>query len=284
MRPRNLGSVPSDLDRRRMRSPGARSRDGAGFVYLVGAGPGDPDLLTCKAARLIAAAEAVVYDRLVSPEVLALVPRGVPRHFAGKRTGNHSLPQGAINRLLVRLAGEGRHVVRLKGGDPFTFGRGGEEGECLAAAGIAFEVVPGITAASGCAASAGIPLTHRDHVHACTFVTGHLRDEGMTLEWGALAVPRQTLVFYMAVRTAGIIAARLTEHGLDGATPVAIVENGTTVRQRVLTGTLAHLPDLVRRHAVRPPALIVVGEVVRLRETLGALAFEPLAELAEAAR
>ena len=239
-----------------------------GVVHLVGVGPGDPDLLTVRALNLVRSADVVVYDRLVSPAIMALVPSGVARVSVGKCAGDHPVPQSEINEVLARLARSGRRVVRLKGGDPYTFGRGGEEGEHLADAGIAFDVTPGVTAASGCAASAGIPLTHRRHAHACLLITGHLQGDSLDLDWPALTARRQTLVFYMAIATAPRIARGLMEHGLGGATPVAIVENGTTPRERVITGELRALDSLVERHQVTSPALLIVGEVVRLRERL----------------
>ncbi|MDE2454630.1 MAG: uroporphyrinogen-III C-methyltransferase [Burkholderiales bacterium] len=244
------------------------ARPALGRVYLVGAGPGDPDLLTLRAARLLAQAEVVVLDHLVSPEVLELIAPDAERLYAGKERNHHTLKQEEINELLVRLARQGRRVVRLKGGDPFVFGRGGEEMQALAAAGIAFEVVPGITAACGVSAYAGIPLTHRDHAQSCTFVTGHLKDGSADLDWTALARPRQTLVIYMGLSALAQICSRLVEHGLPSTLPAAVVENGTLREQRVVSATLADLAAEVEAAGLVAPCLIIVGEVVRLRNTL----------------
>ena len=256
------------------------STDGAtapeGAVYLVGAGPGDPDLLTFRALRLMQQADVVVYDRLVSKEVLNLVRREAELIYAGKERELHTLPQEDINHLLVRLAKEGKRVVRLKGGDPFIFGRGGEEIDTLAAERIPFEVVPGLTAAAGCAAYAGIPLTHRDYAQSVVFATGHLQDGSLNLNWTTLIQPRQTLVFYMGLHGIGPIFKELIARGVDAATPAALIQQGTTRHQRVLTGTLASLPGIVERSDVKAPTLIIVGEVVRLREKLRW--FEPRSE------
>jgi uroporphyrin-III C-methyltransferase len=240
----------------------------AGRVYLVGAGPGDPDLLTLKGARLLAQADAVVFDHLVGEAVLDLARPGAERVFVGKQPGRHELPQEQINQLLIDRARAGRIVVRLKGGDPFVFGRGGEEIIELAAAGVRFEVVPGVTAACGAAAYAGIPLTHRGMARACTLVTGHLTDGYCDLDWGALARPGQTIVVYMGVAAIGTICRRLIEHGLPADTPVAAVRNATMDSQATLTGTLADLPDRLAQAGIKPPALVFIGEVVRLRAAL----------------
>lgn len=241
---------------------------GGGDVSLIGAGPGDPDLLTFRALRLMQQADVVVYDRLVSRPVLDLVRREADRIYAGKARAQHALAQEDINQLLVRLAREGKRVVRLKGGDPFIFGRGGEEIDTLAAEGIPFQVVPGITAASGCASYAGIPLTHRDYSQSVVFVTGHLQDGSMNLNWQALAQPRQTIVFYMGLVGIDILCRELAANGLPATTPAALIQQGTTPQQRVLTGTLATLADIVHRSDVRAPTLIIVGEVIRLRDRL----------------
>lgn len=246
-----------------------------GKVYLVGAGPGDPELLTLKAARLLAGADVVVIDHLVSPQVLALIGRQAERIHAGKQRNHHTLKQHEINALLVTLARSGRQVIRLKGGDPFVFGRGGEEMQELAAAGIEFEVVPGITAACGVSAYSGIPLTHRDHAQSCTFVTGHLKDGSAELDWAGLARPRQTVVIYMGLTALAQICARLIEHGLPPGHPAAVVQQGTTLSQRVVTGTLADLPRRVADAGLASPCLTIVGDVVKLRDVLDWYAAAP---------
>jgi uroporphyrin-III C-methyltransferase/precorrin-2 dehydrogenase/sirohydrochlorin ferrochelatase len=245
---------------------GARNQSSksSGVVHLVGAGPGDPDLLTLKAHRLLQKADAVVYDRLVSHEVLALARRDAERLYVGKRRTHHCVPQAEINDRLIALARAGKSVVRLKGGDPFVFGRGGEEIEAMIAAGVAVEVVPGITAALGCAASAGIPLTHRDHAQACVFVTGHTKDGEVDLDWPMLARPRQTVVIYMGSETLPTIARQLLQHGLAASTPVALIENGTTDRERRVVGTLATIERQAMRAQLGGPTLFVIGEVVGL--------------------
>jgi uroporphyrin-III C-methyltransferase len=236
-----------------------------GKVILVGAGPGDPDLLTVKAMRAIQSAEVVVFDRLVGHAVLDLIPDGARRVDVGKETGRHPLPQDQINRLLVDLAQDGRDVVRLKGGDPFIFGRGGEEALALAEAGIEFEIVPGITAASGCAAVAGIPLTHRGLAESVRLVTGHRQeDRDLDLNWSSLADPRCTLVVYMGVASAQRLAGGLRGAGLSGETPVAIIERGTTPQQRTFTTTLDNLVADIERWQPQPPALLIIGQVVTL--------------------
>jgi len=226
-----------------------------------------------RAAKLIARAQVVLYDNLISPEILALAPRSAKRIYVGKRCADHVLRQEAINSLLVEHALRGKRVLRLKGGDPFIFGRGGEEIATLSAHGIAFEVVPGITAALGAAAYAGIPLTHRDYAQSCVFVTGRSQDASMDLDWPALARPRQTIVVYMGLPGLPELCARLVEHGLPARTPAAVVQQGTLATQRVVTGTLASLPRLVARAKLHAPTLIIVGDVVRLRDKLNW--FEP---------
>lgn len=239
-----------------------------GEVYLVGGGPGDPDLLTFKALRLMQQADVILYDRLVSESVMELVRRDAELIYVGKERDNHAVPQGDINQLLVDLAKQGRRVCRLKGGDPFIFGRGGEEIETLSENAIPFQVVPGITAASGCSTYSGIPLTHRDYSQSCRFVTGHLKDGSMNLPWDELAVEQQTIVFYMALKGAKHLSEKLIEHGMRNNMPVALVEKGTTPDHKVWTTTLSDLPSVVATHEIHAPTLIIVGEVVKLREKL----------------
>jgi uroporphyrin-III C-methyltransferase/precorrin-2 dehydrogenase/sirohydrochlorin ferrochelatase len=244
------------------------NRDPVGEVFLVGAGPGAPDLLTFRALRLMQKADIVLYDNLVSKPVLEMTRRDAERIFVGKMRGQHTMPQESINDLLVRLAKEGKRVLRLKGGDPFIFGRGGEEIETLSEHKINFQVVPGITAASGVAAYAGIPLTHRDHAQSCVFITGHLKEGGMDLDWEMLAHPNQTVVVYMGLHGLEILCSKLITHGLPESTPAAIVQQGTTQNQRVVCGTLATLPTIAEAAKLKAPTLIIIGGVVKLREKL----------------
>lgn len=235
-----------------------------GRVALVGAGPGDAELITLKGARLIQTADVVVYDNLVGEGILDLASPQAEKIYVGKMAGNHTLPQDDICQLLVDLAKTGKFVVRLKGGDPFVFGRGGEEMDVLAAAGVPVEIVPGVTAALGAAASFGFPLTHRDHAQSCVFVTGHLKDHTVDLNWRALAQPNQTIVIYMGVTGLDTISAQLQQAGLPGDTPAALVYRATWANQRIYPSTLAALPETARVHQVKPPSLIVIGSVVGL--------------------
>ena len=240
-----------------------------GEVYLVGAGPGDPDLITFKALRLMQKADVVIYDRLVSEPILDMVRRDAEKIYAGKASANHAIPQESINQMLVRLAREGKRVLRLKGGDPFIFGRGGEELAELVDENIEFQVVPGITAASGCASYAGIPLTHRDYSQACIFVTGHRRSGAEDLNWEMLSHANQTVVFYMGLENVQRICSSMKAHGRAADTPAALVEKGTTAAQRVFIGDLDSLPGIIADNEVHAPTLVLVGEVVKLHNKLG---------------
>ena len=238
-------------------------------VFIVGAGPGDPDLLTVKALRLIQQAEVVVYDRLVSKEILDLIPSGTTRIFAGKAARNHHMPQEEINELLLNLSLAGRRVVRLKGGDPLVFGRGSEEAEHLARNGASFEMVPGITASFGCTAYAGIPLTHRELARGVRFVTGHLKDgRSLDLNWQSLADPETTLIIYMGLTNVAIISRELMAHGLPADFPAAAIEKGTTPEQRTVVTTLAGLPECIEKEQLKAPTLLVIGRVVGLADIL----------------
>ena len=249
-------------------APGTPLARAPGTVYLVGCGPGDPELLTLRAYRLMQGADVALYDHLVSDEVMALLPATVERIFVGKERDRHTMPQQAINDLLVRHARDGKRVLRLKGGDPFIFGRGGEEIDTLAGEGVPFEVVPGITAALGVASYAGIPLTHRDHAQSCLFVTGHRKEDGFEMDWHALTRPRQTVVVYMGLLGLPALCDGLIAHGMPADTPAAVIQQGTTRDQRVVTGTLATLARQVAAAKLTPPTLMIVGDVVRLREKL----------------
>lgn len=241
----------------------------SGKVTLIGAGPGDPDLLTLKAYRALQSAEVVLYDHLVSQEIMKFLPHNAELIYVGKESSRHSMPQEEIGKTLVAMAKSGRNVIRLKGGDGYIFGRGGEEAQALALANIAFTVIPGITSAQGAAASVGIPLTHRDYSRALIFATGHLREnKQVDLDWDTLARPNQTLVIYMGIGTLPMICKQLIAHGLAPNTPAALIERATTQAERCVVGSVQSLPDLAIEQAIKPPALIVIGEVVGLRETL----------------
>lgn len=244
--------------------------ESVGCLYLVGGGPGDPELLTLRAVRLLEKAQVVVYDHLVSSAVLDFISPSAERIYAGKRRNEHTMRQEQINALLVKLVQEGKQVVRLKGGDPFIFGRGGEELQALAAHGLPFEVVPGVTAASGVSSYAGIPLTHRDYAQSCMFVTGHLKDGTADLDWPSLVRLRQTVVIYMGLSGLPEICRQMMLHGASPDLPIAVVQDGSIATQRTVTGTLANMADRVAQAGLRSPSLTIIGEVVKLH---GALAW-----------
>ena len=239
-----------------------------GEVYLVGAGPGDPDLLTFRALRLMQQADVVLYDALLGDGILDMVRRDAERIYVGKKKDDHALPQEGISDLLIRLAKEGKRVLRLKAGDPFTFGRGGEEIEALTEQEIAFQVVPGITAAHGCSSYSGIPLTHRDHAQSCTFVTGHVKDGKPNLNWETLVQPNQTVAIYMGLSSLPLISENLISHGAKSDTPVAVIADGTRIGQKVVTGVLSDISERVVAEGLESPAMIIVGSVVTLRDKL----------------
>lgn len=270
-----MDTAPSPASRAPLSVAGASAvpRSQWGHVTLVGAGPGDAELLTLKAARVLASARVVLYDNLVSKDVLQHVPADAELIYVGKKSSNHTLPQEGIIDLMVRLAQGGRSLVRLKGGDPYIFGRGGEEAQALVAAGIACDTIPGISAAQGAAAATGIPLTHRDHAGMLVLATGHLQGEGeertVDLDWEALARPRQTVVIYMGMGTLAVICKQLIAHGLAPDTPAALIERATWPEQRSIFGTLENLPALSLAHQVSPPALIMIGHTVALHASIG---------------
>lgn len=267
------------ISQKRPNTPQRESEPHTGVVYLVGAGPGDPDLLTLRAVKLLAQADVVVYDNLVSQDVVDFVRDGAQRIYVGKKKSRHTMPQEEINKLLVTLAKEGKKVVRLKGGDPFIFGRGGEELEVLVEHAIPFEVVPGITAANGVSCYAGIPLTHRDYAQSCLFATGHLKDGSLDLDWQSLTRKNQTVVIYMGLGALAEIAQQLIAHGMPASMPAAIIEKGTTLHQKVFTGTLETLPDLVRTLGLKSPCLIIIGQVVTLHKRLQWLAGDKISQM-----
>jgi len=241
----------------------------AALVTLMGAGPGDPELLTVKAMRAVQSAELLLYDHLVSDAVLGLAPATAERIYVGKEASHHTMPQDEIGALMVQLSRQGRRVLRIKGGDGYIFGRGGEEAEVLAAAGVPFCVIPGITAAQGAAAACGIPLTHRDHARTLVLTTGHLQDNRqVNLDWAMLARPQQTVVIYMGLGTLPIICEQLIAHGLPASTPAALVERATLPEQRCITGALCDLPTIAQSVGLKPPTLIMIGEVVSLHAVL----------------
>ena len=252
---KQLEDVDSEIDR-------------GGEVYLVGGGPGDPDLLTFRALRLMQQAEVILYDRLVAPVIVDMCRKDAERIYVGKEQDRHAVPQAEINQLLVKHAKAGKRVLRLKGGDPFIFGRGGEEIESLMEEGISFQIVPGITAAAGCASYAGIPLTHRDYAHSCIFITGHMQDGKLDLNWQSLVQPRQTLAVYMGIAAIETLCRELIEHGLSGETPAAVIQQGTRPEQRTYIGKLNNLAQIIASHDVTPPSMLIIGEVVKLQEKL----------------
>ena len=243
-------------------------KKGEGEVYLVGAGPGDPDLLTFRALRLMQQADIALYDRLVHPSIIDLIRRDAQKIYVGKQRDNHTVRQEEINDLLVKYAKEGKRVLRLKGGDPFIFGRGGEEIDTLVENNVSFQVVPGITSASGCSAYSGIPLTHRDHAQSCIFVTGHLKEGKLELNWEKLIQPNQTIVFYMGLVSIDIICAQLINNGLDPKTPCALVQQGTTPEQKVYTSIVKDMSKLVKEKKPTAPTIFIIGYVVDLRDKL----------------
>jgi len=243
--------------------PKGKSCLNSGEVALVGSGPGDAELLTIRAMRFIEQAEIAIYDRLVSEEILALLPKDCERFYVGKEQAKHCVPQDKINQILVDQAKLGKRVLRLKGGDPFIFGRGGEEAEYMLQNGVSCHICPGITAASGCTTYAGIPLTHRGVAQGCTFITGHIQNNGqLNLPWQSLCCPTQTVVFYMGINTLPKIAEKLVEHGRDINTPAALIRKGTQPEQKTYRGTIGNLAELVEKHNITPPTLIVIGDVV----------------------